>query len=410
MHLYLNRFVCWVHYCSKLCQSSPWKPRREASHFQNCQIQTPSLSQKNQSLIKPLLKNSFSTNFPRPCLDQERLHFTLVGLFAGFTIAASCARAAPGSPEEKQAFSKGNCQIQTPSLSQRSHPLLNPYLKNSFSTIFQGPGPGEASFHFSLFAGFTIAASCARAAPGSPEEKQAFSKGNCQIQTPSLSQRSQSLIKPLLKNSFSTIFQGPGPGEAPFHFSRFVCWVHYCSKLCQSSPEAQKRSKPFPKAIAKFKLQAFPKGANPLIKPLLKNSFSTIFQGPGPGEAPFHFSRFVCWVHYCSKLCQSSPWKPEEKQAFSKGNCQIQTPSLSQRSQSLIKPLLKNSFSTIFQGPGPGEAPFHFSRFVCWVHYCSKLCQSSSWKPRREASLFQSNCQIQLQAFPKGANPLLNPY
>ena len=59
---------------------------------------------------------------------------------------------------------------------------------------------------------YGIAASCARAAPGSPEEKQAFSKGNCQIQTPSLSQRSQSLIKPLLKNSFSTISQGPGPG------------------------------------------------------------------------------------------------------------------------------------------------------------------------------------------------------
>ena len=160
MHLYLSKFVCWVHYCSKLCQSSPWKPRREASLFKNCQIQTASLSQKNQSLIKPLLKNSFP-QFSK-ALDQERLHFTLVGLFAGFTIAASCARAAPGSPEEKQAFSKGNCQIQTPSLSQRS----------------------------------------------------------------------QSLIKPLLKNSFSTIFQGPGPGEASFHFSRFVCWVHNCSKLC----------------------------------------------------------------------------------------------------------------------------------------------------------------------------------
>ena len=121
----------------------------------------------------------------------------------------------------------------------------------------------QERLHFTLvglFAGFTIAASCARAAPGSPEEKQAFSKGNCQIQTPSLSQRSQSLIKPLLKNSFSTIFQGPGAGEAPFHFSRFVCWVHYCSKLCQSSSWKPRReaslfqrqlpnsnSKPFPK-------------------------------------------------------------------------------------------------------------------------------------------------------------------
>ena len=121
----------------------------------------------------------------------------------------------------------------------------------------------QERLHFTLvglFAGFTIAASCARAAPGSPEKKQAFSKSNRQIQTPSLSQRSQSLIKPLLRNSFSTIFQGPGPGEAPFHFSRFVRWVHYCSKLCQSSSWKPRReaslfqkqlpnsnSKPFPK-------------------------------------------------------------------------------------------------------------------------------------------------------------------
>ena len=101
-----------------------------------------------------------------------------------------------------------------------------------------------------------------------------------------------------------------------------------------------------------------------------------------------YLSKFVCWVHYCSKLCQSSPWKPRREASLFQ-NCQIQTASLSQRSQSLIKPLLKNSFSTVSQGPGPGEAPFHFSRFVCWAHYCSKLCQSSSWKPRREASLFQ---------------------
>ena len=139
-------------------------------------------------------------------MDQERLHFSLVGLFAGLTIAASCARAAPGSSEEKQAFSKGNCQIQTPSLSQRTQSLIKPLLKNSFSTIFQNHGPGEALFHFSRFVCWahycSIAASCARAAPGSPEEKQAFSKGNCQIQIPSLSQRSQPLIKSLLKTAF----------------------------------------------------------------------------------------------------------------------------------------------------------------------------------------------------------------
>ena len=87
-------------------------------------------------------------------------------------------------------------------------------------------------------------------------------------------------------------------------------------------------------------------------------------------------------------------------------NCQIQTPSLSHRSKSLNKPLLKNSFSTIFQGLGPGEAPFHSSRFVCWVHYCSKLCQSSSWKPKREASLFQKQLpNSNPKLFPQGPIP-----
>ena len=192
--------------------------------------------------------------------------------------------------------------------------------------------------------GFTIAASCARAAPGSPEGKHAFSKGNCQIQTPSLS-----FSHLFLKNSFSTIFQGPGPGEAPFHFSRFVCWVHYCSKLCQSSPWKPRREASLFQNC-QIQTPSLSQKNQSLIKPLLKNSFSTIFQGPGPGEAPFHFSRFVCWVHYCSKLCQSSPWKPRREASLFQ-NCQIQTPSLSQKNQSLIKPLLKNSFSTIFQGP-----------------------------------------------------------
>ena len=167
----------------------------------------------------------------------------------------------PVIAERKAFFSKSNCQIQTPSISQRSKSLIKRLLKNSCSTIFKALN--QERLHFTLvglFAGFTIVASWARAAPGSPKEKQAFSKSNCQIQTPSLSQRSKSLIKPLLKNGFSTIFQGPGPGEAPFHFSRFVCLVHYCSKLGQSSSWKPKReaslfqkqlpnsnSKPFPK-------------------------------------------------------------------------------------------------------------------------------------------------------------------
>ena len=165
------------------------------------------------------------------------------------------------------------------------------------------------------------------------------------------------------------------------------------SLLQQALPEqlleAQKRSKPFPKAIAKFKLQAFPKGANPLLNPYERTAFPQFPKALDQERLHFTLVGLFAGFTIAASCARAAPGSPEEKQAFSKGNCQIQTPSLSQRSQSLIKPLLKNSFSTISQGPGPGEAPFHFSRFVCWVHYCSKLCQSSPWKPRREASLFQ---------------------
>ena len=186
----------------------------------------------------------------------------------------------------------------------------------------------------------------------------------------------------------------------------FVCWVHNCSKLCQSSSWKPRREASLFQNC-QIQTASLSQKNQSLIKPLLKNSFSTIFQGPGPGEAPFHFSRFVCWVHYCSKLCQSSPWKPRREASLFQ-NCQIQTASRSQKNQSLIKPLLKNSFSTIFQGPGPGEAPFHFSRFVCWVHYCSKLRAAPGSPEEKQA--FSKIAKFKLQAFPKRTNPLLNHY
>ena len=121
-------------------------------------------------------------------------------------------------------------------------------------------------------------------------------------------------FKPLLKNSFPTNFQGTGPWDGPIHFSRFVLGAHDCSKLFQNWPCSQeKKEKPFTKAIAKFKAQTFPKRIRPLIKPLLKNSFSTHFQGTGPWDGPIHFSRFVLGAHDCSKLFQSSSWSQEKK-------------------------------------------------------------------------------------------------
>ena len=71
-----------------------------------------------------------------------------------------------------------------------------------------------------------------------------------------------------------------------------------------------------------------------LIKPLLKNSFSTHFQGTGPWEGPVHFSRFVLRV---SQLQQTFPeliLEPrEERKAFYKSNWEVQSPSLSQKNQ-----------------------------------------------------------------------------
>jgi len=100
------------------------------------------------------------------------------------------------------------------------------------------------------------------------------------------------------------------------------------SLLQQAVPEqlleAQKGSKPFPKAIAKFKPQAFPTGANPLLNPylnaLLKSSFSTIFQGPGPGELHFTLIGLFAGLTIAASCARAAPGNPEGKQAFSKSN------------------------------------------------------------------------------------------
>ena len=199
------------------------------------------------------------------------------------------------------------------------------------------------------------------------------------------------LIKPLLKNSFSTNFQGTGPWEGPIHFSRFVLRAHNCSKLFQSwSWRQEKKEKPFTQAIAKFKAQTFPKRIRPLIKPLLKNSFSTSFQGTGPWEGPIHFSRFVLRAHNCSTLFQSWSWSQEKKETpFPQAFAKFKTQTFPKRIRPLIKPLLKNSFSTNFQGTGPWEGPIHFSRFVLRVHNCSSFSRADPGAKRRKNRLLQ---------------------
>ena len=68
-----------------------------------------------------LLNPYWRTVFPQisKALGHERVQFTLVGLFARFTIAANFSRADPGAKRRK-AFYTSNCQIQSPNLSHKN--------------------------------------------------------------------------------------------------------------------------------------------------------------------------------------------------------------------------------------------------------------------------------------------------
>ena len=139
--------------------------------------------------------------------------------------------------------------------------------------------------------------------------------------------RIRPLIKPLVKNRFSTNFQGTGPWEGPVHFTRFVPRVHNCSRLFQNwSWSQEKKENTFTKAIEKFNAQTFPKRIRPLIKPLVKNSFSTHFQGTGPWEGPVHFTRFVPRVHKRSIFFQSWSWSQEWRKKHLLHYCSLYFP------------------------------------------------------------------------------------
>ena len=143
---------------------------------------------------------------------------------------------------------------------------------------------------------------------------------------------SDRLLKPLLKNSSSTNFQGTGPWEGPIHFSRFVLRVHNCSKLFQSWSWSQEKKRPFPQAIAKFKVQTFPKRIRPLIKPLLKTVFPQISKALGHERVQFTLVGLFSGFTIAANFSRADPGAKRRK-AFYTSNCQIQSPNLSQKSQ-----------------------------------------------------------------------------
>ena len=84
------------------------------------------------------------------------------------------------------------------------------------------------------------------------------------------------------------------------------------ANFSRADPGAKRRKKSLlQKQLRSSKSKPFPEESDRLLNPyipLLKNSFSTNFQGTGPWEGPVHFSRFVLTVNNCSKLFQSWSW------------------------------------------------------------------------------------------------------
>ena len=72
-----------------------------------------------------LIKEHFFPQISR-ALGHERVQFTLVGLFSGFTIAANFSRADPGAKRRKVGLPTSNCQILKP-FPKESDRLLDPY-------------------------------------------------------------------------------------------------------------------------------------------------------------------------------------------------------------------------------------------------------------------------------------------
>ena len=185
-------------------------------------------------------------------------------------------------------------------------------------------------------------------------------------------------------------------------FSRFVLRGHNCSKLVQSwSWIQEEKGGPFPQAVATFKVQTFPKRIRPLIKPLLKNSFATNFQGTGPWEGPIHFSRFVLKVHNCSKLFQSWSWSQEKKEKpFTKAIAKFKAQTFPKKIRSQISKAL-----------GHERVQFTLVGLFAGFANAANFSKADPGAKRRKKSLLQKQLpSSKPKPFPKESDRLLNPH
>ena len=186
-----------------------------------------------------------------------------------------------------------------------------------------------------------------------------------------VSQILRCLIKPLLKNSIQTIFQGGTSWVAQLLKNIIVWMVLYCEHQLFG---VKKKTKPFLHlslgTAGPFTLESYicvkalkckvSQIIRCLMKPLLKNSIQTFFQEDTSWVAQLLKNIIVWMVLYCEHQLFGVK-KTEPFLHLSLGKAGLFTLEryicvkalkckVSQIIRCLIKPLLKNSIQTIFQG------------------------------------------------------------
>ena len=197
------------------------------------------------------------------------------------------------------------------------------------------------------------------------------------------------LIKPLLKNSTQTIFQGDTSWVAQLLNNIIVWMVLYCEHQLLGVKKTTKtflhlslgKAGPFTveshSCVKSLKCKVS-QIIRCLIKPLLKNSIQTIFQGGTSWVAQLLNNKIVWMVLYCEhqlfgvKKKQQKPFLHLSLGFTLESHICVKTfkCKVFKIIRCLIKPLLKNSTQTIFQGDTSWLAQLLNNIIVWMVLYC----------------------------------------
>ena len=175
----------------------------------------------------------------------------------------------------------------------------------------------------------------------------------------------------------------------------------FCLKkcLCQKSEHFSEKKYCFFTNINQQHLSPCPKRIRPLIKPLLKNSFSTNFQGTGPWEGPIHFSRFVLSVHNCGKLFQSWSWSQEKKGLFHNQLPNSKSKPFPKESDRLLNPYWRTVFPQISKALGHERVQFTLVGLFSGFTIAANFSRADPGAKKRKNSLLQKQPVLSLSLF-----------